>query len=234
MVLVSVVELKSLMNKGASTVYWIRNKDHTDIFSQGYVGVSKNLQKRLVNHKESFMRFLEGKEKRQKILHHAMKKYGIENLIVEVICIGSQDYVLDVENKLRPRGSTGWNIAPGGGKIRDTSIPLSDETRKKMSQCKIGVHAGPKNPMYGKTHSAEARKLISDKLKANKTRDNVFKNGKDHPGFICLWVTPNGEFESLREAAKFYNLDKKTISMRCRSKSGRFDDWYCKELIGGQ
>ena len=28
----------------STSVYWIRHKDHTDMFSQGYVGVSKNVE----------------------------------------------------------------------------------------------------------------------------------------------------------------------------------------------
>ena len=33
------------------SVYWIHHKDHTDVFNQGYIGVSNNTEKRFAKHK---------------------------------------------------------------------------------------------------------------------------------------------------------------------------------------
>lgn len=41
----------------------------------------------------------------------------------------------------------------------------SAETLRKMSEAKKGMYFGEDNPMYGKTHSTDVRKRISDKMK---------------------------------------------------------------------
>ena len=49
------------------SVYWIHHKDHTDMFSQGYVGVSKNIEARWFRHS----RYSDNQH-----LKSAIKKYG--------------------------------------------------------------------------------------------------------------------------------------------------------------
>ena len=34
----------------STSIYWIHHKDHTDVFSQGYIGVSKNTEARFKRH----------------------------------------------------------------------------------------------------------------------------------------------------------------------------------------
>jgi hypothetical protein len=88
-----------------TSVYWIRHKDHTDIFSQGYVGVSKNTNIRWKQH------FRYGNDH----LKNAIKKYGEENIIKEIILISDDKYCLEIEKKLRAKDHIGWNICKGGG-----------------------------------------------------------------------------------------------------------------------
>ena len=45
-------------------------------------------------------------------------------------------------------------------------IPKSEEHKKHMSEALKGLMAGEKNPMYGKHHTEEARKKMSEKRKA--------------------------------------------------------------------
>ena len=88
------------------SVYWIRQQDHTDIFSQGYVGISKNIKVRLAQHL---------RRDENLVLKKAIKDYGWENLSKSVVLISETDYCLDIERKLRPVTNVGWNIAIGGG-----------------------------------------------------------------------------------------------------------------------
>ena len=88
------------------SVYWIRCSDHTDMTSQGYIGVSKNAQKRFKQHLE---------KKHNPHLVNAIHKYGWDNLVKEQILIAEEDYCYDIEGKLRPTTNMGWNIAVGGG-----------------------------------------------------------------------------------------------------------------------
>ena len=89
------------------SVYWIRCADHTDMTSQGYIGVSVNAKRRFTEHKKS---------NNNRHLMFAIQKYGWENLIKSEILIAEEDYCLDIERKLRPLNNIGWNLVVGGGK----------------------------------------------------------------------------------------------------------------------
>lgn len=90
-----------------TSLYWIHHKDHTDMFSQGYIGVSKNTEARWVRH---------SKYSDNPHLKAAIKKYGWNNLIKEVVLLGEEKYCYDLEAKIRPTKQIGWNIAEGGAK----------------------------------------------------------------------------------------------------------------------
>ena len=88
------------------SVYWIRCADHTDITKQGYVGISKNVTTRLNHHI---------KKKQNQHLENAANLHGWDNLVKEIVVISTREYCLELETKLRPTKSIGWNIAVGGG-----------------------------------------------------------------------------------------------------------------------
>jgi hypothetical protein len=90
-----------------SNVYWIRLPDHDDILQQGYVGVANNVKKRWKVHKYS---------PENPHLKNAVKKYGWENLIKEVILTADRNYCEYIEERLRPEAGIGWNIVKGGGR----------------------------------------------------------------------------------------------------------------------
>lgn len=120
-------------------VYWIRCADHTDMFSQGYIGVSKNVQRRFVEHQ---------RKTENAHLKSAILKYGWGALIKTEILIADEDYCLDIEAKLRPGKNIGWNLTAGGGRppiltgshpwllgkpSKNKGLKRSDETRRKIS-----------------------------------------------------------------------------------------------------
>lgn len=117
--------------------------------------------------------------------HRAIRKYGVENFIIEEVLTVSAptkeilkkklDYV---EMRLIKRFNTkidGYNSTDGGDKgtvglkmseeakkkISEAKRRenLSDEQRKKLSESKIGE----KNPFYHRTHSEDSRQRISEK-----------------------------------------------------------------------
>jgi predicted GIY-YIG superfamily endonuclease len=122
----------------ACSVYWIHHPDHSDMLTQGYIGVSKNAKQRFVQHL---------KDNQNRHLMFAIKKYGWDTLVKCEILIAKEDYCLDIEKKLRPSNGIGWNIAIGGGKppvhfghkrLHGNAInkgkKRSLEMRKKMSE----------------------------------------------------------------------------------------------------
>lgn len=136
--------LKSTAVKSCS-VYWLRLPEHTDMFTEGYVGISNNTRKRFSAHK---------KASQNPHLLHAMQKHGFENIIKQIVLISDKDYCLDIEQKLRPTKMIGWNLEAGGGcppaqknagsfkkglTPWNKGRPMSDETKAKVSAAKKGA-----------------------------------------------------------------------------------------------
>lgn len=100
---------------GSSLVYWIFDETCHDPMTDGYVGITRNLERRLNQHKKS-------------------KKFP-ENFSSKVLFNGTPDECNLMENLLRPKWNIGWNSAPGGnfGFIKGGE-PLPDNVKKKLSE----------------------------------------------------------------------------------------------------
>lgn len=120
----------------STVLYWIRCKDHNDMFSQGYVGVSKNPVKRWAAH-----------AKRKDNLHllNAVNLYGWNNLVKEIILVAEEQYCYEMEQKLRGTKGIGWNVAEGG------NIPPSNQGKIRPDHTAFmkGLRQGDKHPMWG-------------------------------------------------------------------------------------
>lgn len=78
-------------------LYWAKLPEHTDIFTQGYVGVTTNISKRTRGHRHKF-------------------KSVKESLIIQPVLIADTKYCYEIEEKLRPTKNIGWNKSVGGYK----------------------------------------------------------------------------------------------------------------------
>lgn len=129
------------------------------------------------------------------ILYNAMDKYGNDSFEFEIIqecdiceLDSLEQYYIKELNTLSPNG---YNLDTGGSNNK----VLSEDTKQKIS---LAIQ-GEKNPMYGKTHSAEIKKvlkevnqgrrasdetkqLLSDTKQLNKT--NGSKKIKDNNGIV--------------------------------------------------
>ena len=166
-------------------VYWIHNEQETDIATQGYVGITKDLDRRIKQHK-------------------VVNKHIIENRQVDLFLCGEKEFCKEIEYNLRPKKNIGLNIAVGGGippdvtgikRSEKTKLLMSqnnvgfkgrkhsDETKRKMSESRKGfgkphteetkkklseIAKKKVNPMLGRTHSEKTRLLISKKLRNRK------------------------------------------------------------------
>lgn len=95
-------------------VYWIRLPEHTDINTQGYVGVtSTNFRDRWNAHKQwASQPFTQGNERLYDALNNS------HQLIYEVVFYSfCYEECLELEEKYRPERYIGWNKAKGGGRL---------------------------------------------------------------------------------------------------------------------
>lgn len=136
-------------------VYWIHRPEHTDIFSQGYVGfTSKTVKSRFKKHCET----LKYGRRKPTPLDNAIKKYGSANLIVQTMVEGTIDYCLMIEKKLRPHCKIGWNLGIGGDKPT-IGRKATQAQRDHFSK----VHSGRK-------HTEKWKKMMSEIFKGRKFR----------------------------------------------------------------
>lgn len=86
-------------------IYWLHLPQHTDLLTEGYIGVSKNPKNRFKTHKN---------RSGNKHLYNSFKKYN--TILMDIILEGNEKYCLFIEEVLRPEKNIGWNITKGGGK----------------------------------------------------------------------------------------------------------------------
>lgn len=168
-------------------LYWIRTAEMTDMFKEGYIGMSTISARSRWNAHRSSSKLA---SKSHLPIYRAFKKYGADNLIMSVLAVGPDDYITDLEIKLRPHEGIGWNCAMGGqdtgkgrtqspeeierraSKIRGTKH--SEETKKRMSAASKGKPKSPEHRIkcglanLGKTRSEDLNKAQSLKMLGKK------------------------------------------------------------------
>jgi len=87
-------------------LYWLHLPGHMDIFTEGYVGITKNPKYRLKQHKTYT---------KNQHLKNAFIKYGDQIQFDIIIENHTIDYCKQIEEELRQEKNIGWNIAKGGG-----------------------------------------------------------------------------------------------------------------------
>lgn len=166
-------------------VYWIHHVDHTDMFTQGYIGVTKSIKRRFEEHKN---------RPSNAHLKNAINKYGWDSLVKEVLIIADEAYCLAIELKLRANDKMGWNLIVGGGMPPSScgkKFIRSEEWKRKQSEAKKGKVAWNKglklsdnqkdnmfnlaeymkdkpHSMLGKKHSQETIEKIRQSKKMKK------------------------------------------------------------------
>jgi hypothetical protein len=163
-----------------TSVYWIRHKDHTDIFSQGYVGVSKNTEARFKRH---------SKYSDNQHLKAAIKKYGWNNLIKQIVLIGEEIYCYNLELKIRPTKQIGWNIAEGGAKPPIAQYRGDNYVSPLKGKSRLTPW------LIGRKVSNKEKQLISERRKVKVKYQNIV-------------------YSSFEELATFLNIKYSTLTNR--------------------
>ena len=97
-----------------------------------------------------------------------------------------------------------------------TGIPLTAETKKKMSEAKKGEN----HPMYGKHHTAEAKRKMSQTHKGKYKGENhpmYGVRGKNSPQAKAVLHLVTGKiYDTARQAEKETGENHRTISTHCQ------------------
>lgn len=155
----------SVKNIYSHSVYWIHLPDHTDSNSEGYVGVSNDLKRRISEH------FISTKKgyKTNPYLGRVLEKYSSTIKFTIIFC-GTEEACYSLEELLRPKKYIGWNLNKGGIRPPNMSgIPRTDETKKKISE-----------KLKGHSVSIETRSKISEKGKQRVCSDESKKKLSEH------------------------------------------------------
>ncbi|USD23307.1 GIY-YIG nuclease family protein [Microbulbifer variabilis] len=95
------------------SVYWIRLHNHKDIYKQGYIGVTNNIERRWNQHKSQILET--DKKVNKRPLYRAFRKLGLECFDFSVVEGGLDKWTAhNLEFCLRPHKNIGYNFAQGG------------------------------------------------------------------------------------------------------------------------
>lgn len=193
-------------------VYWIHLPEHTDVALQGYVGIAKDFKQRMFAHKSC------AKTGKEQSLYKAIRKYGWDNLIKEIIVISNDDYCLELEKKLRPKERIGWNIACGGGEITGAHLKGTKQSVEHLANRKkalVGRISGMKGKKMPKESIEKTMKFVRGIAKTDKCKKKI-SLAKLKP----LMVN-NVVYESWQEASKKTGIPLGSISYLIKNKPAK-------------
>jgi group I intron endonuclease len=185
-------------------LYWIHLPTHTDIFTEGYVGVTtKAPEKRFSQHKSVA-------KTGNLPISRALRKHG-DSVVFEVILIGEENYCYDLESRLRPTDRLGWNCASGGASTLK-GFKHSEETKRRISQVQIGKKLSEETKRKLSIssrklrHSEETKALLSKIAKSRKIPAHVMDSLFESRRNMRPWQNPNSNKTVWASADKFYEL----------------------------
>jgi hypothetical protein len=131
-------------------VYWIKHKEHKDIMTQGYVGitVTEGRGNRIWGHFNK----LRNKSHPNSHLQNAYNLY--KELEVDIVFEGTEEECIAKEIELRPIKEIGWNILEGGGMPPNHSGKhwfTNGKDNMLTEDCPIGFRLG-KTQVSGDQH----------------------------------------------------------------------------------
>ena len=181
-----------------------------------YVGITVNVGRRWIEHKSGHG---------SKLVWQAIGKYGIENLVFDVLCEGCEKDTKQLEilliSQLDTKAPGGYNLTDGGEGA--TGWKPTKETREKMSQ----AHKGSRNSMFGKIQSKETREKIRTKAKGRpnpiRARLNKAYCGANNPRARKVQIDGT-QYQCIQEAAKALGMKSGTLRQKF-SRHNRKGNW---------
>ena len=175
-----------------SFLYWIKLPEHTDITTQGYVGItSKTVAYRFAKH----LRYSHNPKTKKYTINNAFIKYA-DKILVETVLEGSHEYCLLMEQKLRPLVNIGWNQAQGGALTKLGTV-CSEETKRKIGLASKGRTMSEENKLKMSIRSkgrkmsdfnkSQLTKALKGVPKTSEARAKMSAYKKEHPTLKKMW-----------------------------------------------
>lgn len=131
-----------------------------------YVGMTtyKHLSERMRRHKTSARSGVDT------LFYRAMRKHGVDNFKIHLLEVCDDAVLSEREvywiKELNSKSPNGYNTTIGGEKLFGKNNPFYGKTHSLESKKKISdrgkLLVGDKNPFYGKTHSTETKNKIRE------------------------------------------------------------------------
>lgn len=160
---------------------------------------------------------------RNPCFYNAIKKYGwdnfehiilFENLTEQEAKSKERELIAEYHTCVYDDNKMGYNMTFGGEGL--LGHVASEETRRKMSECRLGE----KNAFYGKHHTKESKKKLSDALKGKMVGENNPFYGQTHSEETKQKLS---EYASARTGDKNPNYGNHALA-------GENHPWYGKHL----
>ena len=161
-----------------AVVYWIHLDIHIDPYSQGYIGVTINFDRRIKSH-------IRSAKKCAHLNEHIQQNILSDNIKIDILHEDEESICYEYEKKYRPELNIGWNIAKGGGEggIVRTGYKLSEEFCENRRILMVGNKIAsfskgiPKSDEHRKKISNSNKgKIVSDEQKQKQS--NTMKGRK--------------------------------------------------------
>jgi len=195
------------INKGNAIVnaivYWAHLPEHTDIKTQGYVGVSRQtLALRWAQHKS------DARKGSKLYFHNALRRYG-DRIVVETVLEDDEEFCYLVEWGLRSKREIGYNIAVGG-ECPTIGQTFSQEYRDNVSKRVRGTY-----------HSDESKKERSEFMKGAFAWQNRAAHKSRWAECGCFWnfleENPSAGYSVLAASFGYGKTDLQTIHKKLKT-----------------
>ena len=195
-------------------VYWIRKVEHTNIYTEGYVGVSTNIERRWREH------VTEARANRHpnSFLLNVINKHYPDNLIFEIVYLSNEDNCYNYEEMLRPETNIGWNLRSGGpvGKI-------TEEGRKAISAKALGKKLTEKEKERRRYNSYIKLNGFISKQKYRELMQIKSKTVPEKYRELEIFSINTAEvFTSVYEAEKSTGTKAFDLFLKCENKEEEF------------
>jgi len=208
-------------------LYKIENKVNGKL----YIGITQHPDRRKKQH------FNPNRKTRSYLLAHVIDRYGVENFEFSILCVGSRDYIVDLERKsivhYNSQVPNGYNVKPGGeGNIegykiqkskRDVPVFARGFWFPNLRTCVEKLKEPKKKVLSRRKEGTLGEMCWFDKERKSTKGSTIAKNKNDRAIFVQgFW------FPAARYCLRSLNIPKKALYARLKDGTAGDLQWFSK------